>query len=51
MLVRLCSMTGRPGIASPVALPRVLGKQATGRVDIPGEAHNGLYKQKVAAAS
>ena len=27
------------------------GEQATGRVDVPGEAHNGLYKQKFAAAS
>ena len=27
------------------------GEQATGRVDVPGEAHYGLYKQKVAAAS
>ena len=27
------------------------GEQATGRVDVPGEAHNGIFKQKVAAAS
>ena len=26
------------------------GEQATGRVDVPGEAYNELYKQKVAAA-
>ena len=26
------------------------GEQATGRVDVPGEAHNELYKQNVAAA-
>ena len=27
------------------------GEQATGRVDVPGEAHNCIFKQKVAAAS
>ena len=27
------------------------GEQATGRVDVPGEAHNGIFEQKVAAAS
>ena len=26
-------------------------EQATGRVDVPGEAHNGIFKQKVATAS
>ena len=41
-------MIGRHRLSSSPA--EGTGEQATGRVDVPGEARNGIFKQKVAAA-